>query len=851
MAWRLKHNPLFLLEELNDGTAPPKYDQDSCCLPSRRRRRGKDIATLRKNSLRRNVVREMTARTALLQGKMRPSQIARGPRRILDAFLGYNAESKRRVAAAIARTQAAYRGNRARRQLRAAETAAGRALRRAAARALRRLRRAALSRFARLPRRARVRLLGAVALWALASAFVYAPRCLVVAIAVAAGYAWCRLPLVLGALASWGMSLTPKRFDWSIAWIEVYVAPPWSARPSHVTLCDWTWKNPPGFGGGYVLKVDKFSLHFDAASVLRALRDRRREAVAVSELHLTGVHFCAKRNVQDALNLMVSLDLQDEDENIISQRFFRREAGGGDDDAPPRPEGAPPPFRTPGRFKVESAWASPRSPRPAADAAVEPDTPVRDPRRRPRWGVPLKLDVAHVFATDVRLDLVDFIQRQDGGALSGLFGDFNLPFLNMSDAERKNVVVPHIHVPRSAVVRGAPSRRKDGVYLGEVVWALIFALLNKVVWLAPQTLLKNGTMAALLAVKDVAALGVTKAAELTVNNLGRTGSGASAAVNPTARKRRTRYLPAPLETLLARLRVPGALDLRRGECVLEVTLYHGRRMTRCKRGPRGERTDHLAVNAQAIVQLYKSDADDDHLRIVEQQASGLRLWTKAPSWGGETFLLGPVAAVETTTVRVVCIHRNLGGIAKKTPGKYATFGMRFGRRRAPPEGIVDDDLGGSLAKNRGSEPTSEIELSLSQLFLLGKAGPRNASKGLVGWFALTPPRRGPPPAELLTGDLKLGFKLRNPHLLENLSPGQRERIQKYPKRYIDVLNGSSRGMSPPPPKLRKSPKAAPRTPPRTPPVPVLAAPPRPRKSPASPGLFGEEGRAVAAQRPFL
>ncbi|KAH8046568.1 hypothetical protein JL722_13628 [Aureococcus anophagefferens] len=472
MAWRLKHNPLFLLEELNDGTAPPKYDQDSCCLPSRRRRRGKDIATLRKNSLRRNVVREMTARTALLQGKMRPSQIARGPRRILDAFLGYNADGAERSGCG-----------------------------------------------------ARVRLLGAVALWALASAFVYFPRCLVVAIAVAAGYAWCRLPLVLGALASWGMSLTPKRFDWSIAWIEVYVAPPWSARPSHVTLCDWTWKNPPGFGGGYVLKVDKFSLHFDAASVLRALRDRRREAVAVSELHLTGVHFCAKRNVQDALNLMVSLDLQDEDENIISQRFFRREAGGGDDDAPPRPEGAPPPFRAPGRFKVESAWASPRSPRPAADAAVEPDTPVRDPRRRPRWGVPLKLDVAHVFATDVRLDLVDFIQRQDGGALSGLFGDFNLPFLNMSDAERKNVVVPHIHVPRSAVVRGAPSRRKDGVYLGEVVWALIFALLNKVVWLAPQTLLKNGTMAALLAVKDVAALGVTKAAELTVNNLGRTGSG--------------------------------------------------------------------------------------------------------------------------------------------------------------------------------------------------------------------------------------------------------------------------------------------------------------------------------------
>ncbi|KAH8068669.1 hypothetical protein JL721_6529 [Aureococcus anophagefferens] len=821
MAWRLKHNPLFLLEELNDGTAPPKYDQDSCCLPSRRRRRGKDIATLRKNSLRRNVVREMTARTALLQGKMRPSQIARGPRRILDAFLGYNAESKRRVAAAIARrrrpTAATARGaSSARpRRPRAAPCGAPRAARSGGSNA-------ALSRFAA------ARASGSSARWrsgrwrrpsstrrAASSSRSPSPR--------ATPGAACR---PCSARASWGMSLTPKRFDWSIAWIEVYVAPPWSARPSHVTLCDWTWKNPPGFGGGYVLKVDKFSLHFDAASVLRALRDRRREAVAVSELHLTGVHFCAKRNVQDALNLMVSLDLQDEDENIISQRFFRREAGGGDDDAPPRPEGAPPPFRAPGRFKVERV-GEPRSPRAAADA-VEPDTPVRDPRRRPRWGVPLKLDVAHVFATDVRLDLVDFIQRQDGGALSGLFGDFNLPFLNMSDAERKNVVVPHIHVPRSAVVRGAPSRRKDGVYLGEVVWALIFALLNKVVWLAPQTLLKNGTMAALLAVKDVAALGVTKAAELTVNNLGRTGSGASAAVNPTARKRRTRYLPAPLETLLARLRVPGALDLRRGECVLEVTLHRGRRMTRCKRGPRGERADHLAVNAQAIVQLYKSDADDDHLRIVEQQASGLRLWTKAPSWGGETFLLGPVAAVETTTVRVVCIHRNLGGIAKKTPGKYATFGMRFGRRRAPPEGIVDDDLGGSLAKNRGSEPTSEIELSLSQLFLLGKAGPRNASKGLVGWFALTPPRRGPPPAELLTGDLKLGFKLRNPHLLENLSPGQRERIQKYPKRYIDVLNGSSRGMSPPPPKLRKSPKAAPRTPPRTPPVPVLAAP-LPRK----------------------
>ena len=135
------------------------------------------------------------------------------------------------------------------------------------------------------------------------------------------------------------------------------------------------------------------------------------------------------------------------------------------------------------------------------------DTPVHDAKRRPRWGLRWKLDVAHVFATDVRLELTEkalYGQSLFGGAMMG-----NAP----------SVSLPHVHVPRDAIVN-QDKRREQGVYLGEVVFTLIFALLNKVAYLYPARVVSNGTLAAVLGLKNKAKGAGTRAAELFINNVG-------------------------------------------------------------------------------------------------------------------------------------------------------------------------------------------------------------------------------------------------------------------------------------------------------------------------------------------
>ena len=59
-------------------------------------------------------------------------------------------------------------------------------------------------------------------------------------------------------------------------------------------------------------------------------------------------------------------------------------------------------------------------------------------RRRPRWGVRWRLDVANLFATDVRLDLTEraiYGQALFGGGTSG---------------DMRSVSLPHIHVRGTA-----------------------------------------------------------------------------------------------------------------------------------------------------------------------------------------------------------------------------------------------------------------------------------------------------------------------------------------------------------------------------------------------------------------
>ena len=137
----------------------------------------------------------------------------------------------------------------------------------------------------------------------------------------------------------------------------------------------------------------------------------------------------------------------------------------------------------------------------------------------------------------------------------------------------------------------------------------------------------------------------------------------------------------------------------------------------------------------------------------------------------------------------VCLDRNLGTIAKKTPKRLIPRSLS----RSPREPDT------SPAGVPGSEATAEIELKLANIFLLGKDGPSNTTKGVIGWFQLVPPIGSIGAAvDVLTGELKLGFKLHRPHLLTDLSEGCATELKRRPSRYIDILNEDQADYTPAP-----------------------------------------------------
>lgn len=122
---------------------------------------------------------------------------------------------------------------------------------------------------------------------------------------------------LLARVAGWGISTTPKAFDWTLE--SISLRPSWnSAYPSEIIIAHWTWHNPQSsspaaaFHSPYILHVDRLSIRLDLWSICWALRDHHTNPVKVHEISLEGVRFYAKRNKADALNLWVALDLPDQ-----------------------------------------------------------------------------------------------------------------------------------------------------------------------------------------------------------------------------------------------------------------------------------------------------------------------------------------------------------------------------------------------------------------------------------------------------------------------------------------------------------------------------------------------------------
>lgn len=501
--------------------------------------------------------------------------------------------------------------------------------------------------------------------------------------------------VLLARLTVWCVAKCPKSFDWSIE--SISIRPSWwpSTRSSEIVISSWTWHNPPGFKTSpHLLYVRRMLLEIDLGSVLDAIRARNQNAIKISNIHIDGVAFRASRNVDDALNLWVALDLPDQDVNAVVRNLGKlrtmavaKEAVASStvndaNESPIFSETARPltspdiieplpineyerlrrssserqvvccplgkavdaMFRTCRGRKAESARTDDAGSRckwialfsflkreSQAAAVVESastresesttfdgrlsgsqcqdnfrrqETMVGDPRRRPRWGVPFLFDIDRVVATKIEVDVMDLLTVRR-----------HSPWLFDQSTELK---LDHITFARDLLLRGDP-RRAIGVYLGELVWTLIYVLFRKIVKTKPSRLMKNSTLAVAFAVTDLAHYTVARTLELAIN------------------------APPQASRLLEQRR------RRTGECAtLTVRLIRGRRLF-VHQGDTG------AVSCHAIVQLRKAKPENDRWIAVDQATTKTKVWTRSPNWG-EAYSLGPIDEIKTAQLVVVCVH---------------------------------------------------------------------------------------------------------------------------------------------------------------------------------------------------
>eukprot|EP00928_Gymnodinium_smaydae_P016622 TRINITY_DN16262_c0_g1_i3.p1 TRINITY_DN16262_c0_g1~~TRINITY_DN16262_c0_g1_i3.p1 ORF type:complete len:461 (+),score=87.02 TRINITY_DN16262_c0_g1_i3:107-1489(+) len=238
---------------------------------------------------------------------------------------------------------------------------------------------------------------------------------------------------LLAGLLGWGIEKIPKKFIWTID--RICVRPCFSNSPeawSEIALVNWTWHNPVGFkaeedgSDGFLLKIDRLTARLRLGSLYGAIFYKR--AIEIDMLFLEGVKFRAIRNATGELNLWSILDLHDDDVNI---RAFL-EPNRGDEDAETSEAAAPeaaahaqkhnlmplPPVSTTRTRNAAKFWRpewetsktpSRRGPIPENLPAGYKEYPIGDPRRRPRWGVPLRLDIRQAVGVDISVWLLDLL----------------------------------------------------------------------------------------------------------------------------------------------------------------------------------------------------------------------------------------------------------------------------------------------------------------------------------------------------------------------------------------------------------------------------------------------------------
>lgn len=461
----------------------------------------------------------------------------------------------------------------------------------------------------------------------------------------------------LGWLVGWAMAKTPKRFLWTMDQVKIRPSFSWAADAwSEITVVNWTWHNPHNFGvvgeEAYILQIDRVTLRLDLLSVYAAIR--HRQAVSIDLVLVEGLRFRATRNQEAELNLWEALDLPDEDLNVSVVVQRAREHGGYKSPNEKYPMAKPLPAvstkATRGAAKYwRPAWGDSRSkvglPKPSASqgfACLSPlgrlfscyapcgaelqqapvvkqyhEYPIGDPRRRPRWGVPIRFDIRQAGLINGEVWIFDLLTM-----------DKRQRFIEPGDTK---MTIGGLMLSRAAIEARDPRRKGNGdgdadpgdgvhgVYLGELVWVLIAALLPKLFEHSPTELLKNATFAAMFGARDSAVHAGALAVELGIN----------------LKSCFTRSVP--------RYRFQHRGDL--GGCYVQVHLIRGVGVA-----DQGKR-----VNVHARILLRRPKGEGMKAESVAEEDSILRVWTKTP-WWDQHFVLGQVDSVDME-LRIVCLHR--------------------------------------------------------------------------------------------------------------------------------------------------------------------------------------------------
>jgi len=332
--------------------------------------------------------------------------------------------------------------------------------------------------------------------------------------------------------------------------------------------------------------------------------------------------------------------------------------------------------------------------------------PIGDARRRPRWGVPVRFDIRRLILVDVELWVLDLLKREPTTKEERYLNKIELEKLLLTREQleagdrRKSGGGDEWHVGDGV----------HGVYLGELVWALVARVVPKIAMKTPSRLVKDALSACGFCVAELVKKAEAKSVQSVLAIVGRSlGTGEALAG-------------------LAK-RGPGAR--------LKVHLQCGREVTV---------DNYKPVNAFVVLRLWSSAAAAKEAIEAKPDAeahSQLRVWSKAPNWD-ETFVLAPVASVECV-LQIDVFHCKTSDVVKHPVHMAPTTRVLLGR----------------------------ITIPVAQLLL--EDASIGADRRIVGWF----------PMENMadkssSGELKLGFQVLRPELLEGLegmyTPGTSQKL---------------------------------------------------------------------------